>query len=237
MLPQQKTSESAGNKPPHAPLAFRPNTAARAVQPKAANNAVNRKPPVAPAAYRPQPVPRVLQAKRSPAQSLQASKAFAGRPISRPGSVVQRMEEQGPEVNFSDDESPKVDYRHCCSYNTIKGEDAWNNEDAITNHCLTYCGTKEKVILVKFAYVVGAPPPELGHGSELATPAPKGNKSKGKGGGQKQGSAKDEKRWEAFQKSMGRIIAIGYQHLKGNTDYQKAEKAVKEYDGPTPKWW
>lgn len=268
VLAQQKTRESAqGNKRPTAPPAFRPETATRPVQLKVANSTVNHKPPVAPPVYRPQPVPKVLQTKRSLTQNLEASKAFAGRPVShsatkqvvqpkaiwqpkmaalaqpgqqeiraltrlRSSSVVQRMEEPVTEIDSSDDES--VDIRSCCNYPKIKGEDPWNDEESIIQHCVTYCGTSEKLTWVKFAYVVGAPPPELGHGSELEKK--KVNKSKGSGG-KKQGSAKDEKRWSQFQQSMESILALSYKHVKGNTNYQKAQKVVKEHSGGTPKWW
>jgi hypothetical protein len=154
----------------------------------------------------------------------------------RSKSVVQRMEDRRerkePEID-SDESSPGVDIKGCCNYSTIKVEGIWNNSELLMQHCLTYCNTKEKVTWVKFAYIVGAPPPELGHGSQLAPQ--KGKKSKGKGGN-KQGSAKDEKRWTDFQNSMERIINQ-MSGTKGNTDYQKAEKLVKAYDGDTPGWW
>lgn len=152
----------------------------------------------------------------------------------RPGSVVQRMEEEKP-VNSSDDEDEtpiKIG-----KYPIIKGDDPWNDEKAMTNHCITYCGGGEKLTWVKFAYVIGAPPPELGHGSELAKPV-KGNKSKGKGGG-KQGSAKDEQRWQSFQLAMVTIINTNakFKETKGKTPYQKAEKIVRDFDGNKPSWW
>lgn len=202
--------------------------------------AVQRKPPVAPPVYRPQPVPKVLQTKRSATQNIQAGQPLAGRPNHLPGpprivqpmmaarSVIQRMEEQTPQVfEESEVKSPKVDISRCCKYNAIKGEDPWGEKEGLIKHCITYCGSKEKTTWVRFAYVVGVPPPELGHGSELAT-------GKGKGGGKKQGSAKDAKRWDDFQKSMTAIIALLYANKPGNTPYQKAEKVVKEYDGELP---
>lgn len=220
----------------------------RAVQPKAAAGAVNRKPPVAPPVYRPQPVPKVLQTKRSPLQNLPASKAIAGPPQHRsriaqpmmatltkfrPGSVVQRMEQRELSSD-SDEESGEVDIRGFCNYNTIKVDDAWNDEKAMIKHCFTYCGSAQKLTWVKFAFIVGAPPPELGHGSELAQPT--GNKKTKGGGGKKSGTGKDEVRWTKFQQAMERILAKIDPDGKG-TPIQRAERIVKRYDGSTPKWW
>lgn len=257
-LPATRGIPHEANKRPNAPPALRPETASNTVQPKVANSVVNRKPPVAPPVYRPQPVPKVLQTKRSPAQNLQASKAFAGPQVSRqspaappayrPGqrgiaqpmmvarlrssSVVQRMEEKRV-VDFSDDEeSPNVDVRSLCKYPTIKGKDVWNNEEALTQHCLTYCADG-KIDWVKFAYIAGAPPPELGHGSQLTKAKPK---AKGKGGN-KQGSQKDAQRWQEFQSCMETILELKYGHIKGKTPYLRAQKLVNSYDGDKPKWW
>lgn len=146
------------------------------------------------------------------------------------------MEEEKP-VHFSDDEDEDKGSNINVSgkYPVIKGDDPWNDEKAMMNHCITYCGGGEKLTWVKFAYVVGAPPPELGHGSELVKQV-KGNKTKGKGGG-KQGSAKDEKRWQSFQQAMVKIINSNFSGTKGKTPYQKAEKIVRDFDGNKPSWW
>lgn len=121
-----------------------------------------------------------------------------------------------------------------CTYNTIKGENPWHDEKALAEHCFTYCDSKEKKIWVMFAYCVGFPPPELGHGSQLQEVTPKGNKSKGKGGG-KQGSAKDEIRWTKFHNCMKLVVAA--LRLDGKSDFQKAEKFVKQFDGDKPDGW
>jgi hypothetical protein len=152
----------------------------------------------------------------------------------RPSSVVQRMEEVS--VSDEEDETPTVNVGG--KYPVVKADDPWNDEKALTEHCLTYCGGGEKFIWVKLAFVVGAPPPELGHGTQLAKVTPTGKaKGKGKGGGGKQGSAKDEVRWQKFQQCMTTVISKDYSHVKGQSAYQKAQKIVKDYDGPTPKWW
>ena len=124
--------------------------------------------------------------------------------------------------------------RPVCNYNTIKGDDPWNDFSALEEHCFTYCDSKEKKIWVKFAYCVGFPPPELGHGSQLQKAPKGGNKPKGKGGA-KQGSAKDETRWKKFHDCMKAIVATI--DGKGGTDFQKADRFVKQFDGDTPGWW
>lgn len=199
------------------------------VQPKAVSQ--QRKSPTAPPAYR--PVPKIAQPKMA-ALTLPGQQGIRALTRLHSGSVVQRMMERKRE-DSSDDEAQDVDIGGGCNYPKLKGEDPWNDAEAMIKHCLTYCGGAEKIIWVKFAYIAGAPPPELGHGSELAKPQ-QGKKKQGKGGG-KQGSAKDAKRWQSFQKCMEGIIDQQYSDTKGKTPFQKAEKIVNAYRGKTPGWW
>jgi hypothetical protein len=239
---QPKVANNGVNrKPPVAPPVYRPQPVPKVLQTKKSPTqnlqaskvsviSQQRESPTAPPIYRPAQ-PRIAQPmmaalKRPGQQEIRALTML------RSSSVVQRMEEQN--VGSSDDESPNVEIRGG-TYPTIKGDDPWNDEQAMINHCITYCGV-DKLVWVKFAYVVGAPPPELGHGSQLVKPK-KGNKGKGGGGNKKQGSAKDAKRWKSFQDCMEGIIDSNYDHIKGQTYFKKAEKIVNAYNGNKPGWW
>jgi hypothetical protein len=115
------------------------------------------------------------------------------------------------------------------NYQTVEG--GWHDTAAMTQHCFTYCG-EEQLVWVKFAYTLGMPPPMFGHGSLLEqddNPKKKGQNTK------QSGTAKDEKMWQAFHTRM--LQEIVKRNLQGRSPYAIAEKAVKNFEDETPKWW
>jgi hypothetical protein len=229
----QTKRSPAHNLPASKALAARPVShpeTKEVVQPKVVSQ--QRQSPTAPPAYRPVQ-PRIAQP-RMATLTQPGHQKFRALTGLRSGSVVQGMMERKREDSSDDEEAPNLNVRG--DYPTIKGDDPWNDVEAMIKHCITYCGgSDEKLTWVKFAYIVGAPPPELGHGSQAAKPQ-QGKKKQGKGGG-KQGSAKDIKRWQSFQTCMESVIEERYDDVKGSSPFQKAQKIVKGFNGKRPAWW
>ena len=89
-----------------------------------------------------------------------------------------------------------------------KVKEGWGDKQAMFNHCYTYCG-ETQLVLVQAAEKLGLDPPMLGHGSDRA----------------KSGTAKDAKLWQEFQDYMDWVFAD--REVAGRTRQDKAKKLLK----------